>query len=375
MIWLTIEQVKKIIYNAYVSGIRDSYLLLGDKGIGKSEGVMQLSKDIAKFLKRKWIWYDDYVADKILKRPSKYFVFHKFSLFECDASELLGIPRDKEDCVFYKPLLWAKVCSKTPSVVFLDDFTNIMEFDKRSASLRILLEKRVGFLPLHKDTIVICAGNLPEQSSLASYLPSPNVNRVSIFRVKMPTPEEWITYMNRTYGDKWDKKVGEYLKRYPSRMLEKSDPETLEQFASPRGWTKLAIYLHKFRNNKDAISDLSAIVSAIIGEKQLKEFMLFYLSEIVPLEKVEEDVQIWQTLPQEHKHMLIVELTNKEAEELIENYIKLIEYLLGNDRESFMKFYHTYDAVKKKKFLRTIYEKHRPLFEKIKEAVGHIGAI
>jgi hypothetical protein len=367
---VTIEEAKRIMFKLYKSGSRDSYLLLGDKGVGKSEGMCQLSLYLATYLGKEWIWYSDDVADKILQNPDRYFVFHKFSLFECDSSELLGIPRDKGDAVFYKPLLWARVCNKCACMVFLDDFTNIMEFDKRSASLRILLEKRVGFLPLHKDSIVVCAGNLPEQSSLASYLPSANIDRVTIFNIKAPTIQEWKHYMEVHYQDRWDKKVYEFLSKYPQYMLEESEPETLRQFATPRSWTKLALRLYELKGEPDFVKLILSLVAGIVGETAMQKFMIFYTKDdLITLDVINEDVDIWNHITADQKHMILEELMGKSLVD-IPQYFKLLEFLITYDRESFMKYYSSLKD--KKKFLQIVHSYRHGLFTKIKELMSNV---
>ena len=69
---------------------RQSLLLLGKPGIGKSFACDQAARMIAASLKKEFIQYDDDVAEMILSDPEKYFVFLDLRLTECEPSDLIG---------------------------------------------------------------------------------------------------------------------------------------------------------------------------------------------------------------------------------------------------------------------------------------------
>ena len=74
----TVEQFKHILLELHRVGCRDSILLLGKPGIGKTESVKQGCRAIAERTGKEFIEYSDNVLDKILENPKKYYVFVDF---------------------------------------------------------------------------------------------------------------------------------------------------------------------------------------------------------------------------------------------------------------------------------------------------------
>ena len=90
----------------------------------------------------------------------------------------------------------------------------------------------------HKDTLVVAAGNRPEDaSSIVRMLHNPLLNRFKIVRISPPTLEEWVEWMNNRYGDDWDKRTYAFLQRFRDEGYLLQIPKTaegLENFPTPR---------------------------------------------------------------------------------------------------------------------------------------------
>jgi len=150
---------------------RKSILLLGPPGCGKSTSVYEFAERTAKKLGKEFVDYNDDIALELLKEPERYFVLCDFTLTEAEPADLLGIPREiTEDAISYKPLLWARVMSKCAGVLFLDELTNVQRPDIISVSYRILHDRKIGFIKLHKDVLVVAAGNSPDESAIGRKL-------------------------------------------------------------------------------------------------------------------------------------------------------------------------------------------------------------
>jgi len=70
---------------------------------------------------------------------------------------------------------------------------NVQRPDIISVSYRILHDRRIGFIPLHEDVLVIAAGNSPDESSIANLLPAPLMNRVIKFKIDPPTEDRLLS--------------------------------------------------------------------------------------------------------------------------------------------------------------------------------------
>jgi len=100
-----IVELKDLLKRLYNVGDRTSVIILGEPGIGKSEIVKQLAKEIASESGKEFIEYTDDIADEVMKEPDRYFVFCDIRLTEVEPADLIGIPRDDDGHVRYKPLL------------------------------------------------------------------------------------------------------------------------------------------------------------------------------------------------------------------------------------------------------------------------------
>lgn len=91
--------------------------------MGKSLTAYALSHRLATNLDKQFVDYDDDIAGEILTNPTDYFTFIDLRLTECEPSDLTGIPKEIDDSIRYKPLLWARVLSKTSGVLLIDELT------------------------------------------------------------------------------------------------------------------------------------------------------------------------------------------------------------------------------------------------------------
>lgn len=99
-----------------------------------------------------------------------------------------------------------------------------------SAAYKLLLDKAAGFVPFHKDVMIVSAGNRPEESSIANLLPAPLINRVIVITVSRPTISEWVRWMDSTY-EEWDRRTYAFLTNLNLRG-EKSRMKKKESIAS-----------------------------------------------------------------------------------------------------------------------------------------------
>lgn len=332
---IKVGELKKLLKRAYLTGDRDSKLILGAPGIGKSEMLKELAAELAKELGKEFVEYDDSVADTILARPEDYFVLVDVRLTEVEPSDLIGLPREVNGYVKYKPLLWAVVLSKCAGILFLDELTNVQRLDVQTVMYKLMLDKKVGFTKLNKDVMVIAAGNEPEHSSVATELPAPVINRVDVYYARVAGVDEWKDWMDEKFGDEWDKRVYAYVKARPQHFLMKPErAETLEQFATPRRWTSLAL-VTKGMNVDNEMMDY--IAYSKVGSEAAAGFLSFIRVPVMKFEDLLKEPEKWHELKEESKYMTMV-LAIAKIEEMIDagkikEMVGFIKELLDNDRE------------------------------------------
>jgi MoxR-like ATPase len=78
-----------------------------------------------------------------------------------------------------------------------------------------VLDKVAGLTKFSEETLVIAAGNRPEDAgTLVRMIHNPLLNRFKIIRISPASIDEWAEWMNSRYEDKWDKRVYAFLTRF-----------------------------------------------------------------------------------------------------------------------------------------------------------------
>ncbi|MFP3909305.1 MAG: hypothetical protein ACOC5L_04955 [Halobacteriota archaeon] len=327
-------RLEDYLYNIYKAETkirtRRTVCLLGQTGIGKSESCRRVAQRLADDMNKEFVDYDDdNSANMILNDPSRYFVFIDFRLSEVEPSDLLGIPQKDNGAVRYAPLLWAKCLSRCAGILMLDEITNIQRPDVMTAAYKLVYDRRAGFLKFNDDVAIIAAGNRPEESAVANMLPSPLVNRMLLIDVNQPKLEEWQEYMNKNYGDDWDKRTFAFLKRFSNEGYFLKPPqrtETLEGFPTPRAWTHLSLLMHKGVNDRDT---LSGLLGNEVGEK-----LNIFLMTNVDIEELIERPEKFHGLNLDGKYMGTVMLASwiSNSEDLSRTF-DLIDAMSSESRE------------------------------------------
>ena len=259
-------------------------LILGPPGVGKSTMIRQFAEDEAKKLDREFVDYNesDDLFLKVSRDPEKYYVFLDFRLSEAEPTDFLGVPRDADGFVIYKPLRWVQVFShpKAAGMLFLDELTNIRREDVLAQAYKLILDRKAGFLRFAQHVRIVAAGNDPQHAAIANMLPAPLTNRFAVFYVSPPDVIEWTTYVDMCEGGV-DPRVAGYLLRYQSDLLHKSEPETLENFPTPRTWSRL----NQILKNDDItnLKMIKEIAEALLGKEVAHKFATFCkLSKYLP---------------------------------------------------------------------------------------------
>ena len=165
---------------------------------------------------------------------------------------------------------------------------------------QIVLDRVAGFTVFHKDCLVVAAGNRPEDAStIVRMIHNPLLNRFKIIKVSPPTVDEWAEWMNRTYGDEWDKRTYVFLKRFSEEgylLKVPKTPEGLEEYPTPRSWTWLALGL---KEGFDSLED----ICGFIGEEVGRKFDAF-LKVNVDIDRLIDEPATFHTLSIDGKYMV-----------------------------------------------------------------------
>lgn len=364
---LRIPEVKELIKKLYLGGSRQSILLLGGVGIGKTTAVHEIADEIAKELGMECIRYDASLDD------SEYdgkFVLVSLKLNEIEPCDLVGVPDKKDKYFEYKPPKWAYILSKNKGILFLDEITTVQRADVESVMNQLLLDKLAGFVELNEDVLVIGAGNRPEHTSLARKLASSIINRVMKLDVECATVEEWGEWMTKKYGDNWDKSVYAFLLSARNFFVMKGEPETLDAFATPRQWSELALKLSKIELSD---REKEAVVCGTVGTEAGMHYLTFIRNLIPELDEFKKKpIEYWKEFSISQKYLMALRIASSKDSEFI---VKLLTDLFKIDREFIVIILRLCSiSMKGKEFIELI-EMIRNRSKELKEYIMQFGAI
>jgi hypothetical protein len=107
-----------------------------------------------------------------------------------------------------------------PCVIFIDEFTKPSSPAVQNMLHPLLAERRIGGFKLHKDSIVITAGN-NTTDGVGDLLKDHSISRLTICPIANPTAEEWLEWaaLNNVAPE-----VMAWVKAYPHCLASYKDP-------------------------------------------------------------------------------------------------------------------------------------------------------
>lgn len=339
--------------------IIDRLLLIGPPGIGKTEIVKQLAEEEA--LGKKFIDLreaSNTELDKIIENPSKYYVYYRI-IAPHVFPEDLGIPRvmnngNGKDYVEFLPPKVLKILSleDVHGVLFIDEITNVQRDDQLSMLYSLILEKEASWiLKLSRNIKIVLAGNPQEWSEITRPLPKPLRNRAVIVNVDPPTVDEWIEYMEKKYGEGWDRIVAAYLKFYPSDFLKPpAESDDFSAFPSPRSWTRLATLLAEHGRDGDFVKE---IVYGTLGSEVGARFLALIRTNMdinKTIEELNKNPDAFSGLKINERILVIASIAQRPLTE-IANLAKILQYFAEKDREMLIILMLMMDKKKRLEFI------------------------
>ena len=314
-----------------VNHLRQTTLLLGAPGIGKSMTCWKLARRLAKLTGKEFVDYDDDKAAMILAEPERFFVFVDLRLTECEPSDLLGLPHKVDGSVRFSPLLWARCLNKAAGLLLLDELTNIQRPDLITVSYKLVFDREAGFTKFHEDVMIVAAGNRPEHSSVATMLPTPLLSRMLIIDISPPSEDDWKEWMDKTYGEEgWARSTYAFLKRFSAENYLIQVPRTpagLDAYPVPRTWTALATLMQ--HNMSD-----SETVRGLVGDEVGIKFGAF-LKVDVDLNDLMREPERFVGLSEDARYMTSLMLSSWIGDHLKkpDRAFALIDVMSGESRE------------------------------------------
>ncbi len=367
--------MKKLKINRVLETLNRHYprtvILFGGPGIGKSEQVHEFAEQKAKEMGLKYLEWDDSLSDGEIKNS---FILLDIRLYEVTQEDFF-IPRENDGKLQFKYNRPLHALSKCPGVLFLDEISNTLRPDVQSILFKLLLDKRVGWLKLHPDVMVVGAGNPPEYSDVATELATPIMNRAAVYEVEPATVKEWISY--ESTKERTNPNVIAYLMKFPEDFYKPPDSGTaVEPYPTPRSWTMLSEFLNK--NEKYYEEDCQAFLGGEVGSKFYQFIKVTRnfpdIEECIKNKKYPGD----KLKTMDIKYLFFTHLAHYLLKNFPEKYKKIEEVIfipaLSEDREMVMLTLSLFFRMLPVKKRREIYEEMLKMIDtSLKELIKDLG--
>lgn len=248
-------------------GSKVTMLFEGEPGIGKT----RLGQDVA----------DSYLGGV----PFAFINMADMSL----GDTMLPVANRELKCAEYWPNEIFQLHSGGPVCIMLDEWTKATK-EAKNMTLPLALERRLGSIHLHPDSIVFATGNM-SGNGLGDSIQAHQRNRFIPVRMAKPTADEWIN--NFAIPNQIDPMVIAFVDQYPRCLMPYEDdpdgenlyifnPKKAQQaFVTPRS-LEFASDIVKSKSKKSPTA-LQAQLTGAIGASGAADLTAFiHLDEQIP---------------------------------------------------------------------------------------------
>ena len=226
-----------------------SVMLWGPPGVGKSQAIRQLAKEIERNTKKRTVITD-----------VRLLLFNPI--------DLRGIPTsnaDKTLAVWLKPQLFQMDDSDDViNILFLDEISAAPQ-SVQAAAYQITLDRVVGEHRLPDNCIVVAAGNRTTDKSVAFKMPKALANRI----LHIDVEGSFSSWKHWAIGNGINSKVIGFLSFRRDYLMGFDSSSDDLAFPTPRSWKMVSNLLNHVNDNVDKMYPL---ISGLVGSGVAVEF-------------------------------------------------------------------------------------------------------
>ena len=222
----------------FVVDVRKPVLLRGRHGIGKSEVVYQIAKDLN--------------LPVVERRAS-----------QMTEGDLVGLPTIADDSTQFNPPDWFKAACDRPVLLFLDEVDRAI-IEVRQGIFELTDSRKLNGYHLHEDTVIFAAINGGEhgaQYQVGDMDPA-ELDRWTVFDVE-PTLEDWLDWgKDNVCSLVWD-----FVNNNRTHLEHEGEFEPNKVYPSRRSWKRLNDCLENagLLQDKSTLSSVFDLSAAFVG--------------------------------------------------------------------------------------------------------------
>tara|TARA_Y100000034_G_scaffold36208_1_gene44537 strand:- start:837 stop:1904 length:1068 start_codon:yes stop_codon:yes gene_type:complete len=304
----------------HVIAVRKPVLLRGRHGVGKSEVVYQIAKDL-----------DMPVVERRASQMTE--------------GDLIGLPKTDGDVTSFCPPDWFQLACDNAVVLFFDEVDRAVT-EVRQGLFELTDSRKLFGRPIHPDTVIIAAVNGGEHGSQyqVGEMDPAELDRWTVFDVE-PTVEDWLDWAKSNVdGLVWD-----FVNQNRSHLEHGEDFEPNKVYPSRRSWKRLndclvtAGFLTDDKRNDAGVYHLSAAFIGMEAAVAFNDFAQNYERQVT-IEMILDDGQMSKVVDfgiNEHCALIEkMEASETFSEALADNQVQnLADYFVMLPSEAAMKLW------------------------------------
>ena len=267
--------------------VKQTPLVLGSMGIGKSETMKSESRLYSKSIGRRFVeWNRTSIKDKEALAigsdlVKEVHVYCDLRTSQLEPSDLIGLPVPTgQRTVWSPPDFFAYASQEGASATLFLDEINLGTRSVQNACYQLILDRQIGAVSLAEDVHVVAAGNRAEDGAYVTPFADPLISRMRIVELAKPSADDWVNHN----GDEpriggWfsphpnssiNGLITGFLKAYPQMIHTHKKDRSEMMFADHRAWSSLSKLLSNLdtfipKGSNSALSLIHKLASAEVG--------------------------------------------------------------------------------------------------------------
>lgn len=180
--------------------------------------------------------------------------------------DLIGVPQIQNGKSRFCPP--EQIARDEPYLLFLDEL-NASSTEVQKAFYSLIHDRRLGSYKLHKNSVVIGAGNRAYDQAIVRQMSSALINRMVHVELQ-PHHKDWLDWAakHEIHPD-----VMEYIKFRPEQLFT-NPPKTQEPFSTPRSWHLLSDCMKSYGDALD-VDKAWVLAQGVLSPSHAAQFKTF----------------------------------------------------------------------------------------------------
>ena len=255
---VTHNELKEDIGVAYAT--KTPLFVWGGVGIGKSETIRQVAKEIAKIEKL-----------ELSENPNEKgkFGFLDVRISQLEPSDLRGLPIQDLESGTTRWLFpnWLPKNKDSKGILFFDEL-NLSPPSIQAVVFQLILDRKIGDYTLPSGWVIISAGNRIEDRCNVFDMSSALCNRFIHLELQTPSINDWTNWATK---NNIDSRIIAFLNFKADSLYKADDKIKQKSFPTPRSWT----FCSRLIEGKKQDKATDRLIASAVGEGTAREFVGF----------------------------------------------------------------------------------------------------